>query len=475
MQEFDAIVIGTGPAGQVCAGELAGAGMSVAAIEAELVGGECAFYACMPSKALLRPEELRREVSRVPGLQPGADGPLSPSAVLKRRDEVIRHLDDAQNLPWLEERDIDLIRGEARLEGPLEVSVAAPNGEPQRQLRARRAVILATGSAAAMPPIKGLGEVGPWNNRQGTTAREVPSSLIVLGGGPVGCELAQAWASLGTEVTLAEAGDRLLSGEEPFASELVAESLADLGVGIVTGHELREVGRSEDGELDATLSDGRLIRAAEIVVAVGRRPRTEGLNLESVGLPGSGPVEVDDYMRALGATDPGEAGPGGRRPWLYAVGDVNGRALLTHMGKYQAKIAVADILGEEYGQGPRVLAETAGSPRVTFTDPQIAAVGLTESAARERSLNIVIAETSTSGTPGASFYGRETAGVSRLIVDADRRVVVGATFAGFNTAEMLHAATVAIAGEVPVDRLRHAVPAFPTRSEIWLRLLDQLP
>lgn len=339
--------------------------------------------------------------------------------------------------------------------------------------------MIATGSGAVMPPIQGLEDVGAWNNRQGTTAQEVPRSMIVLGGGPVGCELAQAWASLGAEVTLIEAADRLLSGEEPFASDLLNDALSELGVKVLTGAEMVEVKREESaegGDVTARLADGSSLRAAEIVVAVGRKPHVEGLGLGSVGLESSGPIEVDSQMRAVGvqpSTDDG--GEGQDAPWLYAVGDVNGRVLLTHMGKYQARIAVADILGKGLGDGEPLMAETMGSPRVTFTDPQVAAVGLTEEEAGERGILVAVAETATSGTPGASFYGRGTEGRSRLIVDAERDVLVGATFVGFNTAEMLHAATIAIVGEVPIERLRHAVPSFPTRNEIWLRLLDRLP
>lgn len=507
-EEFDVVVIGAGPAGETAAGQLAEAGMTVAIAEAELVGGECAFYACMPSKALLRPEHLRRETERVPGLSPAASEPILPERVLARRDEVIRDLDDASQLPWLEERGIALFRGQARLAGhrAVEISPPAASRREPSSLRARLAVIVATGSAAAIPPIEGLDAAGAWNNRQATVAAEVPESMIVLGGGPVGCELAQAWASLGSAVVLIEGDACLLPREERFAGAEVEEGLGAYGVEVITGARLEAVRRREDA-VEGRLASGRLVTASEILVATGRRPRLKGLGLSSVGVSDEGFLNVDGRLRVTDAmparTSPADeasaAGDDGdsevARPWLYAVGDVNGRALLTHTGKYQGRIAAADILRQagrgdqaggigpagggmaDAGQGPVAKADVSPllPPRVTFTDPQVAAVGLTESAARGLGLEIVVSETRTSGTPGASFYGKDTPGTSRLIADSRRGVLVGATFVGFETAELLHAATIAIVGEVPVERLRHAIPAFPTRSEIWLDLLAQLP
>ena len=445
MREFDVVVLGAGVAGEVAAGRLGENGLSVAIVEDRLVGGECSYFACMPSKALLRPVELAREAARIPGLDVA---PIDVAAVLRRRDDVIARLDDAGQLPWLEARGVTLVRGRGRLAGEKRVIVA---GE---ELVARKAVVVATGSAALVPDIPGLRAARPWTNIEATTASAAPARFGVLGGGVVGVEMAQAWSALGSTVTLVHRGNRLIEREEPFASAQVHEALEDGGVDVRLQRSAVRVSRSKDVAIE--LDDGAMLEVDEILVAFGRVPGTSGIGLETIGLPDDRPLEVTDDFRVPG------------HDWLFAVGDVNGRALLTHMAKYQARLAADTIRGRDV----KLRSDGAESPRVIFTDPQVGAVGLTLEGARSAGLNVRHVDVETSGNAGGSFVGRGAPGTSRIVVDEDRRIVVGATITGAEVAEALHAATIAVVAEVPIDDLWHAIPSFPTRSELWLKLLE---
>jgi pyruvate/2-oxoglutarate dehydrogenase complex dihydrolipoamide dehydrogenase (E3) component len=459
MRTFDVVVIGAGPAGEVAAGKLGEAGLEVAIVEDRIVGGECSFWACMPSKGLLRPYEALAEVRRIPGAAEACPGELDVPAVLARRDEIIHDLDDSVQLPWLEDRGIALVRGRGRYLGDKRVAVELKEGGTE-ELEARKAVFLAAGTTPAMPPIEGLDEIDDaWTNREATTAKQIPDSMVILGGGVVGVEMSQAYASLGAKVALVEGERKLLPREEWFACEQVQEQLEKIGVDVRRGQNAERVSRDGGGRPTVHLGDGSSASGDVLLVALGRTPQTEPLGLEDLGFEPGRYVETDEQYRVTG------------HDGLYAIGDLNGRALFTHMGKYQARVACAHLLGRdialEHGaDGPL-------SPRVVFCDPQVAAVGHTSETAEEAGLDVEIVDIETSGNAGGSYYGRNAPGTSRLVIDRQRGVLVGATITGAEIADFLHAATIAIVGEVPVARLRHAVPAFPTRSEIWLNLLEK--
>jgi dihydrolipoamide dehydrogenase len=457
-ERVDVVVIGAGPAGETAAGRIGDGGLSVVIVERQLVGGECSYWGCIPSKVLIRPGDVLASARTVPGAAEALTGPLDVEAALAKRDEATSSWHDDGELPWLVEHHARLVRGVGRLAGERVVEVTAADGTVTR-LEATKAVVLATGTGAAMPPIPGLADASVWNNRDVTAMKEVPRRLVALGGGTVGLEMAQAVKRLGAdEVTVLEGMDRLLGREEPFAGEEVRAGLEADGIVVVTGAKVVEVARpAPDGPVTVTVEDGRTFVGDELLVAVGRRPATGDLGLDTVGLTPGRSVDVDDRLLATGVD-------GG---WLYAVGDVNGRALLTHMGKYQARIAADVILGRD----ARDRASERIIPRVTFTDPQVAAVGLTEAQAREAGIDVRTVRYGTGDVAGAYVTGRP-GGTSFLVVDAPRRVLVGATFTGPEVQELVHGATIAIAGAVSLDDLWHAVPSFPTISEVWLRLLE---
>jgi len=459
--EYDLIVLGGGPVGENVADRAVQGGLTAVIVESELVGGDCSYWACTPSKALLRPGDALRGAQAVRGIEGGA---LDAAEVLARRDWFVADWSDAGQVKWLQSAGIDLVRGHGRLTGERQVTVDTGDGE--RMLRARHAVAISTGSDAAIPAIPGLADAKPWTSRDATGAREVPASLAIIGGGVVAVEMATAYAGLGAAVTvIARSG--LLGGMEPFAGELVADGLRGLGVNVRLNTATTAV-RRDDADVTITTGDGE-ITAAEVLVATGRRPRSGDIGLEVVGLEPGRSIEVDDTMRVPGVD------------WLYAVGDVNGRVLLTHQGKYQAR-AAGDVIAArsrdevvaDQSWGRHVAtADHAAVPQVVFSDPQVASVGYTADAARAAGLTVEVVDYDLGAVSGSGLHRDGYTGRARMIVDAERETVIGLTLAGPDVGELLHAATIAVTGEVPISRLWHAVPSYPTMSEIWLRLLEQ--
>ena len=460
---YDVIVIGAGPTGENVAARAVSGGLTAVIVESELVGGECSYWACMPSKALLRPAAAVAESAAVRGVS-GAR--LDAAEVLKRRDSFAHDWKDDGQVSWLTDEKIDLVRGHGRLAGERLVSVGDVT------LRARHAVAVATGTGALVPSV--LAGVRPWTSREATSAHEVPARLAVVGGGVVGCEMAAAWSALGSRVTLISRGG-LLDRVPAFAGELVAAGLRDAGVDVRTGVSVTSAtrkagpagpaGDQPGGPVTLTLDDGTSLEADEVLAAAGRTPKTADLGLETVGLEPGSWLPVDDTLRVT-------AVHGG---WLYAAGDVNHLALLTHMGKYQARVCGDAIAARAAGREPSVrdLASRRWVPQVVFTLPEVAAVGLTAEQAQAAGCRVRVVEYEIGNVAGASLFADGYQGHAQLVVDEDRQVVVGLTLAGPGVGEMIHAATVAVAGEVPLSRLWHAVPSYPTMSELWLRLLEE--
>ena len=466
--EYDVIVLGAGSTGENVASRAGAGGLSVLAVEAELVGGDCSYWACMPSKALLRPIEALAAARRIDGAKQGVTGRLDVEAVLARRDSFTSGWKDDSQVDWLDGEDIALVRGHARLTGVREVEVEGADGD-RVTLTARHAVAVCVGSESATPPIDGLDTVGAWSSRDATSAAEAPGRLTVIGGGVVGVEMATAWAALGSQVTMLAMEDRLLERMEPQVGAKVRASLEATGVTVRTGVRA-QTARRDGHTVTVTLADGDEIEGDQLLVAAGRVPRTSDLGLDVVGLEPGAALETDDSLRVQGVD-------GG---WLYAAGDCAGRAMLTHMGKYQARIC-GDVIAAratgraEHTEAWQQMAATADHdavPQVVFSDPPAASVGLNLEQALDRGLRVRLVEQDLGSVAGAALYVDGYDGWAGLVVDQDRRVVVGATFVGPAVAELLHAATVAVVGEVPIDRLWHAVPSYPTISEVWLRLLE---
>jgi dihydrolipoamide dehydrogenase len=462
---YDVVVLGAGSTGENVADIVVRGGLSAVLVESELIGGECSYWACMPSKTLLRGSEALAAARAVLGAAAAVTGEQDVAATLERRDSFTSHWDDAGQVRWVEGAGIDLVRGHGRLTGEKRVVVAQPDGT-QLTLVARHAVAVCTGSRAAMPPVEGLADVPPWTPREATSAKEAPGRLLVLGGGYVGCEMATAWQQLGASVTLLQHGDRLLPDAEPQASAAVEESLRALGVDVQLDTMVRAARRDGD---DVVLACSHAeVRGDEVLVATGRQPNSDAIGLDTVGLEPGGYLEVDDSLQVPGV------------PWLYGVGDVNGRQLLTHMGKYQARQAGAAIVARSRGErvdladwSPAVAtADSRATPSVVFTNPQVAAVGLTAAQAAEQGRPHRVVEYPIGNVAGASVHADGYTGTAIAVVDTDREVLLGVTFVGPDVAELLHAATIAVVAEVPISRLWHAVPAYPTISEVWLRLLE---
>lgn len=476
-REFDVIVIGAGASGENVADRVVQGGLTAVLIEAELVGGECSYWACMPSKALLRPGIALHGAQTVPGASEAITETLDAAAVLKRRNTFATNWQDESQVEWVGGAGIELIRGKARITAPRSVKVAGLDGV-SHALRARHAVVLASGSTPNIPPVEGLSGVQFWGTREATSAKEVPGRLAVLGGGVSGTELAQAFARLGSAVTLV-ARSGLLGNLPPEAAKLVAAGLRADGVEIHLDTKTESVRKNDDGSLILTLDDGSTVTADKLLVSAGRRPALDGLGLENAGFTASDGKSLTLRTDSTGLV---HSVPGSEHdPWLYAVGDAAGKALLTHQGKYEARATGAAIAARAKGelQGTPApwsrYAQTADEhavPNVVFTDPEVANVGRSIEQARKDGYNASSVELPIA-VAGSSLHADNYDGWAQLVVDEDRKVLLGATFAGPDVAEMLHAATIAIVGQVPLDRLWHAVPSYPTISEVWLRLLEK--
>lgn len=456
---YDVVVIGAGPAGENVADyAIRGSDRTALLIENELVGGECSYYACMPSKALLRPLEVRRTAENLEGLPDQVE--LDTAALLRRRDAWVAHYRDAGQVDWANSVGVEVARGFGRLSGPKQVEIVTDDGV--RTVRAGQAVVIATGSSAVIP--KMFADLHPWTSRDATGVVEVPGRIAVIGGGVVASEASLWLAGLGAQVTQLVRGPRLLSRLEPFAAELVADGLARAGVEVVFDAELAWGSRLDGHATGLGRIHGGPVRLGigesdrefdEVLVATGRKPALKGIGLGSIG---------------LGETD--FLDPSRRPDWLLTVGDASGAAQLTHWGKYEARL-IGQQLADRAAGWAVAPPMAAPVPQVVFTDPQVAAVGLTRAEAEAAGLDVRCPQVPMTSAAGYSLLRNDAPGAAQLVIEQATGKLLGATFVGSEVAELVHAATVAIVGGMDVTQLRHAVPSYPTASEVWLRLLEQ--